>query len=132
MSISLLYILFNAISFIFFVKSFSIGDFIDKIKKDGGFNLIEQAQETFGDPVAIEFCNQIYNTEDCENLVRTYMHSEPRIYIIGTFTLKEKIENFQILKSIVEKYKYPGNNTRYSEIILHKIAKKFDGAFSSN
>ena len=55
------------------VETISVNDFIGRLIVDGSYTVMYNLRGVYGDQVAIEFCNQLYPTFNCETVIRVYM-----------------------------------------------------------
>ena len=53
--------------------SYSIDPFIDTLIKNGVYDLLKDIRDYFGEEIAKEVCLELYPTNDCEKVVRTYL-----------------------------------------------------------
>ena len=69
------------IFFILFIvngqSSFSIDNLLDYLQQTGYYEIIQNVKRYFGDDVAIELCQELVQTNQCETVVRIYMTNDP-------------------------------------------------------
>ena len=64
-------------------KFFSISSFLNHIKENGYYDVITIITHSFGDDIAIDFCKEIYQTNDCEVIVNNYIPKKSATRRIG-------------------------------------------------
>ena len=134
--IVLLFISFNVINSEDLVEIYSIDEFLDEIINNGIYNLLREVKLSFGTSVAIETCFQIYNTNNCEKAILSFIsvvQHAPSLYdITKNFTEEEKIKNFEKMISLFSDYNGPTNMKRKLNSIIYKLANAFEEIFSTD
>ena len=70
----LIFLLFIALAFNG-ETTYSIDALLDYLQESGYYEIIYQVKKHFGDDVAIDFCEGIVRTTQCEEVVKVYMSS---------------------------------------------------------
>ena len=116
-------------------------EFLQVLVQNENYYLFQEIKCSFADSVAIEACLEMYHTFRCETIIRAYITDASlrnlRMKIdkdtnTTYYTEEEKSINFLKLKSIFYSYEYPKNIQSKLDIIITKVAKKFDDIFNTN
>ena len=136
-------------------ESYSIEPFLVQLQKAGFYDLLLDVKEAFGDEVAIEVCLQLYETNDCEKVVKIYMiarndnqktvrnliqqnfiqfdsfYEEFNKFIKKISEVKHEIDEVKKLYEIFYKYINLFESIQKMESIISKVIVKFS-CFQAN
>ena len=87
-----------------YLNNYSINLFLDRMRRDGSFEIIQSIKAEFGDDVAIISCEEIENNHcgNCKKAVKNYMPPPPQIPGHGPIS-GASIDNKVTLQKILSK-----------------------------
>ena len=123
----LLFIIF----FIYEQSTYSINELINYLQESGYYDVIQQLKIYFGDDVAISFCLETVESDDCETVVKVYMHTKIPLYSTLPLSLDEIINNLKKtpsdrfidkVKILIKEY----SELKYIEYFIKMILSFYD------
>ena len=114
-------------------------EFLEELVQNEIYKFFQEIKYYWDDSVAIEACIEMYHTIRCETVIRVYITDVSlrslRMKIdkdtnITYYTEEEKSDNFVKLRSIFYSYTFPPDIQSRLDIIINKVAKKFDNIFA--
>ena len=109
---------------------YSIDPFIDNLKKDGNFTIIQSIKAEFGDDVAIISCEEIKNKQsgNCKKVVKEYMFIFPPVikkYSPGPKSNNKPTPNLSnVNKVALQKILNKNFTKKKAKLLYDKIIKK--------
>ena len=100
---------------------YSIDTFLEYMQQKGYYDIIAQIKEYFWDDVAIEFCKELVQSNDCEQLVKIYINIPGKTR--GQFKETKKLTSIVFYPDNYNIYK---DNELYFHNIIETIENKFD------
>ena len=134
--IVLLFISFNVIS----SEDYSIDEFLGEIQNNGVYNLLQSLMDFFGGDVAKETCFQIYNSNNCDQTVNSYLtsnsYARDYVHLDSDYSNTSKIEeetttNTEKLISLIKEFDGPPNIRAKLIFNVYKSKNKFKEIFNN-
>ena len=102
--------------------------FLGEIVNNGLYDMLKDVKIAFGNLIAVEACLQIYQTNDCDTVVRTYIPTPSNTISVGS-----PREAFQKLLLILAKAEGILKKMNQRAVVLaNKIASKYPRIFKGN